>query len=75
MNCPPPDERELLRQLALATEIQKFQALRREDGKQIRILELRWLENPNVICKIDPERGRVVTVLTPGMGEDGGGSR
>lgn len=75
MNCPPPDERELLRQLALATEIQKFQALRREDGKQIRILELRWLENPNVICKIDPERGRVVTVLTPGMGEEGGGSR
>jgi len=64
---PVPDEAEVARLIAESVEIQKF-SLIREPGKPKprRVLRLCWVPERDLVFKVDMDRGRVVTVITPG---------
>lgn len=62
---PGPDE--LVAMLSEAVRIQKATDLFTARGFRVRILALYWHPDHGVVLKVDPDRDKVVTVLSPAV--------
>ena len=65
-----PSDEEILRMIDRSVYVQRFQVIKPEKGKPFRVLALHWVPERDIILKVDEQRRRVVTVLSPSVREE-----
>jgi len=65
-----PSERDIRRMISESVTLQQFRILKTTRDDPIRVLALYWHPARQLVMKVDPKYGKVVTVLTPAVMEE-----